>query len=279
MPRVTVLLAVKDGADELPAAVDGILGQTFEDFELLVVDDGSSDGSGTVAASTGDPRIVVHRLDENVGLTRALNVGLELARGELVARHDADDRSRPERLERQVAFLDANPDVALCATWVALGQPTRRRAYDVAELRRELERRNVLVHGTIMFRHAAVEAVVGYRDAFRYAQDYDLYLRLLPEHELALLPEELYDFRLGGGLSEAAFERQTLFAEVARTLYRQRLERGDDDLARGVSIDDLLQLARPSLGDPALLRQRARFALARGERLQAFRLFARSLRR
>jgi glycosyltransferase involved in cell wall biosynthesis len=99
-----VLLAVCNGEPWLGDAIRSVLGQTFRDFELLVVDDASSDGSPATLAACGDPRLRVVRNEENLGLTRSLNRGLSLIESEYVARLDADDLSFPDRLERQVAF-------------------------------------------------------------------------------------------------------------------------------------------------------------------------------
>jgi glycosyltransferase involved in cell wall biosynthesis len=110
-PQVTVLLCVWNGEPHLKAAVDSILAQTFHDFEFLIIDDASTDGTPKFLASLTDPRVRVVRNETNLGLTRSLNRGLKLARGELIARQDADDWSTPDRLELQLPFLRANPPV------------------------------------------------------------------------------------------------------------------------------------------------------------------------
>ena len=111
-------MGVYDGLPYVRDAVRSVLGQTYKDFELLVIDDCSTDGTAAELerVADGDDRLRIVRNDENVGLTRSLNRGLDEARGEYVARHDADDRSAPERLARQVAYLNANPDVAVVGT-------------------------------------------------------------------------------------------------------------------------------------------------------------------
>ena len=116
-PTVSVIMAVYNGQPLLKEAVRSILGQTFEDFEFLVVDDGSTDGSGELLQSFEDPRIRVITNAGNRGLTASLNRAIEQARGDYVARQDADDFSHPTRLARQVGYLDAHPDTALLGTW------------------------------------------------------------------------------------------------------------------------------------------------------------------
>src|SRR5437867_9556704 len=109
VPRVSVLMPVRDGERFVREAVESILGQTFQNFELLIVDDGSTDATPSILLEFTDPRLVRLRQDR-AGLIAALNRGLDLARGEYIARMDADDIALPRRLERQVKFLDGNPE-------------------------------------------------------------------------------------------------------------------------------------------------------------------------
>jgi len=202
-PRVTVLMTVFNGERHLREAIDSVLGQSFGDFELVVVDDGSTDGTTAVLGAITDARVRVTRNATNIGLTRSLNSGLALARGMLIARHDADDVSEPDRLARQVAFLDANADVALvgaCYTKIddrgaSLGLRTLPTDYD--RIRWALHFYCPFVHSAAVFRAAAVRAMGGYDDAFIYAQDYDLWSRLAASHRMANLPEALVRYRIG----------------------------------------------------------------------------------
>jgi glycosyltransferase involved in cell wall biosynthesis len=199
-PRVTVLMAVHNGARHLREAVDSILAQTFRDFEFLIVDDGSTDQSLAILASYSDPRIVIIRNATNVGLTKSLNIGLAAARGELVARQDADDRSYPERLASQVAFLDAHPEIA------AVGAQARiidgdghqlpadeRKPLDAESIRFALLFSNPIVHTAATFRRKLVD---GYDERFVTSQDVELWSRLAENHPLANLPERLVDLRV-----------------------------------------------------------------------------------
>src|SRR4051794_29608800 len=117
MPKVTVLLAVYNGERYLREAIDSILGQTFQDFEFLIINDGSTDSTREIILSYHDPRIRLVDNEDNIGQTRSLNRGLALAAGQFVARQDADDISEPERLASQVAFLEIHPEVVLLGTW------------------------------------------------------------------------------------------------------------------------------------------------------------------
>ena len=117
-PIVTVLLPVYNGERYLREAVESILTQTLESFELLIVDDGSTDGTAAICRSFTDARVRVHRYEENAGVIFALNAGIDLITTKYVARMDADDISLPDRLARQVAFLEARPGIAACGCWL-----------------------------------------------------------------------------------------------------------------------------------------------------------------
>jgi glycosyltransferase involved in cell wall biosynthesis len=226
VPRVTVLMPVHDAAGFIGQALDSVRAQSLGDFECLVVDDGSTDGSAAVASGTGDPRVAVIR-QAHLGMTRALNAGLARARGEYVARLDADDWSAPERLARQTAFLDAQAEVTLVSTGIVLvdeaGRRLRNYLYPTSHdaLARELRQGiNPLPHSSIMFRREIVMKAGSYNEVFRISQDYDLYLRLLDrdEHRLASIPEPLTYLRwTPNSLSYRGLEqrKEHLLARVA----------------------------------------------------------------
>ena len=207
-PCVSVVMSVYNDAQFLPAALDSILAQQGVDFELIVINDGSSDSSGTILAdyASRDDRLRV--LDQaNSGLTTALIRGCQQARGEFIARHDSDDMSVPDRLCRQVAFLRANPGVALvsCATryigpngeFLSVSRGADSVQAATAQLRAADSRQaRGPVHGSVMFRREAYERAGGYRPAFRFAQDYDLWMRLTDAAAIGFLPETLYQFRV-----------------------------------------------------------------------------------
>lgn len=236
-PRVSVLLPVRNGLPFLPDAMASILSQTCRDFELLVVNDGSSDGSDEAVRATGDPRVRLLAAPGR-GLARALNIGLAEARGQYVARHDADDLSHPERLERQLAFLDAHGDVDVLASRVAFidadGAPVRSawteavqdqwdRALTPDAIARLMPRTCCVVHGSVMARRDALGAVGGYSEQLGVAQDYDLWLRMLPRHRFARLPEPLYTFRIHSdqvSTQAAAEQRRQSIAAKLRYLRR-----------------------------------------------------------
>ena len=195
-PRVTVLLATYNGGAYLREAVDSVLAQTFADFELLIVDDASTDGS--IEALPADARIRVVRNDPNVGQIPSLNRGLREARGEYVARLDHDDVCLPRRLEAQVDLLGRLPDVALVATWAdivdvegRLWTPVRPRVGSFAEFAAAVVPGQIFfVHPTLMFRRQAVLDLGGFDETLNAAEDHDLYRKLVLAREDARVVEE-----------------------------------------------------------------------------------------
>lgn len=219
VPRVSVVMAVHDGARWLREAVDSALGQTLGDLELIAVDDGSTDATADILAGYRDARLTVVR-QARAGLTRSLNRGLRLAAAPLVARLDADDVALPERLARQVAFLDAHPEIGVLgsgcreigASGEALGVYTP--PADDAGIRRALIRRNPFVHSSVVLRRKALEHVGGYDETVQVAQDYDLWLRLSRITRLANLPEPLVLRRLAPGRVSVARDTARLRTEL-----------------------------------------------------------------
>ena len=227
-PAVSVLMGVWNGAPHVREAIVSVLSQTTADLELIVVDDDSTDATPGILASFRDPRLqVVWRA--RGGLTSALTAALRLSRAPLVARLDADDVALPERLERQLAFLSAHPEVGLVGTAArevdASGREVTivRPPADDAGIRRALIRRNPFVHSSVVMRRAAVEQAGGYDEAFPVAQDYDLWMRMSRVTRMANLPELLVVRRLRpGGVSETR-DTERLRAE---TYVRWRAVRG-----------------------------------------------------
>lgn len=265
-PRVTVLMPVYNGEAHLREAVGSILAQTFTDFELLAIDDCSTDGSAELLASYGDERVRLIRNEHNLGQVATLNRGLREALGELVARLDQDDIMLPARLERQVAFLDANPRVALVATWMDFVDPSGRVIWELRDRLDDFPELIYLIltdelplpHPTVMFRREPVLALGGYDEAVRYAEDRDLWRRLaLERHEARMLPELLVRYRVHEGQqsrtsadaqrqnNEQALERfiATLEGRVSPPAVR-RLLGGDGEIWRELSHTGARDLAR-----------------------------------
>jgi len=213
MAKVSVVMSVYNGERFLRQAVDSVLNQTLPDFEFIVVDDGSTNGTAEILSgyAEADPRLCVVT-QENQGLIKSLNRAVGMARGEYIARMDADDISLPERLAIQVCRLDAHPQIAVLGTRYdeidESGQVIRRgnRYVGSTLVERALLQGNssVFCHGSVMFRRACFEHVEGYREQFRHAEDYDLWLRMAEHYELDNVAETLYQHRLR--LDSVSFE-------------------------------------------------------------------------
>lgn len=227
-PRVSVLMSVYNGARYLREAVDSILDQSFGDFEFIIVDDGSSDGTPAILDSYADPRIVRLHNETNIGLTRSLNKGLAAARGEYVARQDADDISLPERLAKQVAYLDIERKITLVGTAHieidAEGKTLRTMVplLKPAEIKDHLLYQSCFCHGSVMMRLMAATSVGGYRESLSVTQDRDLWIRLADIYELANLPEPLYLLRITR--SSISSRRRRLQREIGAQLTQMTLQ-------------------------------------------------------
>ena len=220
-PAVTVIMTVLNGERTIRESVTSVLSQTLREFELVVVDDGSTDGTaGILAELAADPRVKLLQRG-HLGRQPALNVAWREGAGEFVANLDADDRSAPERLERQVSFLREHPEVGVVGTRCTMLDEGSSETSDPA-LRaqvvvepRELVCSNPIVHSSVMMRRSVLEEVGGYDERFRMCEDYDLWVRIAARHALAVLPERLTLKRV----SESAF-------------FRNRISRGEMRYAR-----------------------------------------------
>jgi glycosyltransferase involved in cell wall biosynthesis len=252
-PRVSVLMPVRNGLPWLREALESLASQTLTDFELVVLEDGSTDGTADFLASWRDDRMRVIPTG-GVGIAVALNIGLGAASAPLVARHDADDVSVPERLAVQTEYLTQHPDVAVLATVADYidddGRPvdnewvqTIRRQQDVAvtpeQIRELMPLTCCMTHGSILARTACLRAAGGYRPSMAPAEDYDLWLRLLPAVQLAKLPERLYRYRVHAAqVSARAREAQLLKTLTAKYQYVRRVCPGLPARARLVIVGE-----------------------------------------
>ena len=204
-PFFTVLLPAYNARAHVGSAIRDLLAQTFGDFEVLVVDDGSSDGTGGVVKSFSDPRIRLLSLPENLGLVGALNVGLSEARGLWIARQDADDRCRRNRLARQHAAILNTPDVGLFYSQATLIDARglwrgRLRPPTTADaLRWDLCFRNSVPHTSAVFNRSTVLEELGGYAGDNVTADYDLWSRLLRKGEALGDPCPLVSYRNHAG--------------------------------------------------------------------------------
>jgi glycosyltransferase involved in cell wall biosynthesis len=221
-PLISVVMSVYNGEKYLREAVDSIINQTFTDFEFIIINDGSTDDTRAILESYTDDRIVLLH-QENIGLTKSLNKGLVLAKGKYFARQDADDISHPARFEKQVAYLEENPDCLVLGTWMdvidekGLKYNVFKYPVDFQEILEAMKTYDPIGHGTIMARTNILLENNGYNEKFYYAQDYDFWMRLSEVGELRNLPDELYSLRFWpGSISVSKGYVQEAFVNVAR---------------------------------------------------------------
>jgi len=216
--KVTVLLAVHNGEPYVREAVESVLGQTFTNFEFVIVDDASTDGTAGIVGSFDDDRIRLLRNERKLGQVPSLNRGLAEARGEYVARIDHDDRCRAERLAEQVAVLDSQPEVGLVGTWLDLvderGRKVGRLRSTIADFPEfvfhTLIMRVYISHPAAMYRREPVLALGGYDESAGPAEDKDLWRRLMLDRwDARIVPKPLVVYRLHAAqLSQTRAEYQ-----------------------------------------------------------------------
>ena len=235
-PYLSAIVTVFNGERFLREALQSLLSQTFTDFELIVVNDGSTDGTAAIIGEYdgADPRIRPVKLP-HVGRAEALNTACKLARGTFIAILDADDVALPMRFERQTGFLREHKGVALLGSAVEKVNDNGRSCGIVTfptqseEIKARLPQEGSFAHSTVVMETDAVHRVGGYRKAFPPAEDYDLWLRLAERREIANLPDVLVRYRVHQHqVSTDQVERHTLSVLGARVAARSRRETGID---------------------------------------------------
>lgn len=234
-PLVSVIMAAYNAEKHISASIESLINQTYTNFELLVINDGSSDKTQSIVEEfcIRDSRIILINNDKNLFVIKSRNIGIENAKGKYLAILDADDLALPNRLEKQVEFLENNPDVFLigssahiidenntiCNDFIALT--------DYHELKRNILKNNLFYHSSIMFRNEKVF----YREKMIYTEDYDLILRLFSEgKKIVNIPDTLISYRQTNHSLSKTKNRlvQWLFIYKAREFYRENLDNGKD---------------------------------------------------
>lgn len=202
--KVSVVMSVYNGDRYLRESIESILNQTFTEFEFIIIDDASKDSSWNILTEYAhqDQRVRLFKNDQNIGLTKSLNKGLKLARGEYIARQDADDVSLPQRLQKQVELLSKSPEVVLVSCNIDLIDAqggyidTQQRSGDRDLIPWYLLFYNHLAgHSQVIFRQKPVEKLGYYAQHYRYAQDYELWSRLINVGDIVILPDVLLQQR------------------------------------------------------------------------------------
>lgn len=275
IPKVTVLLPVYNAAQFLRQAIDSILSQSCTDFELLIVNDGSTDSSVEIIASYTDSRIRVLNNEKNVGLIASLNRGISEAKGKYIARMDADDVSLPGRLQHQVTMMENDGGISVLGSFVDFmnvdgevtgNWSTDREATSEREIRKLMMRTNCIAHPTVMMRTDVVRKYL-YNPKRKGAEDWDLWMRMLADgFRIAKLPEVLLNYRIhpgsvtAGDKAEEVLEGR-LMRFKRRWLWSQFEKFKLNGFFFGVKISLLKNIARHIVSNkiPAWLRDVKRF--------------------
>ncbi len=247
-PAISVLMSVYNGAAHLYPAVRSILDQDFADFEFVIVNDGSTDGSGVVlkrlAASDSRIRLIDR---ENRGLVASLNEMLFAAKAPLLARMDCDDIAMPERFSKQVEYLTAHPDIGILGSNThdldengRIISATDSYPLTPAEAMAQLKDSPPLCHPSVMMRTDLIRKLGGYREAFRHAEDYDLWLRASRVTDIANLPDRLLLYRRSASQISCKYPAEQALAAIVAWFDHERCLSGKASLFD--STDELPEL-------------------------------------
>lgn len=276
-PKISVLMSVYNGGVFLPKSIESVLDQSFANFEFIIINDCSTDNSLEIIKNyqRKDKRIKIISNKKNLGLTRSLNKGLKIATGKYIARIDADDYCRQDRLQKQAIFLEKNKDIFLVASWVSIvGEDgshigVKKMPTNSLAITKRLEKGNCLFHSSIMFR---AYPFAKYRNKFIYAQDYDFYLRLLSKNKkIAVISEPLISHRISGEtISIQKKAQQDSFAQKAKEFYKQRKKNGKDKYSE-FKIKKILKIKN---NQPLLLKSKIIFMLQLGRFDEAKKIYS-----
>jgi len=249
-PLVSIILPVFNGEKYIKQSINSILAQTYHNFELIIINDGSTDSSQEIINSFNDNRIIsIQQVNE--GVAAACQKGLFIAKGKYIMRHDADDICLPEKLERQVKFLEAHNDIALVGTQVAFMTHRGKIAHDCRQPKNEyfegkpyrlasiddFNPYSPITHATILARTEVLRKLGGYRKEFLTSEDTDLWLRLLDYHKAAVLNKCDYFVRLNPASATRRYKKTiNFYRNLAIQFAYERRNKGTDPLMRNESM-------------------------------------------
>ncbi|OMF66944.1 MULTISPECIES: glycosyltransferase family 2 protein [Paenibacillus] len=223
MPKISVLMPVYNGAAYLEEAIQSILNQTYDDFEFIIINDGSTDRSGEILNTYVDPRIVRIENKINVGIVESLNEGIRAAGGEFIVRMDADDFSLPNRLGIQSAFMDSHPEIGVCGSYVQVmnREEIWYQPVHPEEVKCRLLFHCCLAHPSVMLRRAVLDHYsLRYDSSYAHAEDYQLWTWLSRVTKLTNVPEVLLHYRKHEG--QVSIRRQSeQLGQADRIRYEQ----------------------------------------------------------
>ncbi|QJD97556.1 glycosyltransferase [Mucilaginibacter robiniae] len=230
MPKLSVILPVYNTEKYIKEAVDSILNQTYKDFELIVLNDASTDGTLGILQQYQDTRLKVITNEQNLKVVKTLNKGLDLAQGEYIARMDADDISHPQRFEKQIQFLEQHPDVDFVGSWVqTFGSESNimRAATEHEHIKVRLFFLNPIFHPVVMFRRESFEKHgLRYDEHFTNAEDYGMWVKAIDHIKFANVPEILLKYRVHSfNVSVIKASNRAVLDEIHYNMYQYFLKK------------------------------------------------------
>jgi|APSaa5957512622_1039677.scaffolds.fasta_scaffold13584_3 glycosyltransferase involved in cell wall biosynthesis len=234
-PKISVVFPVFNAEAYLEESITSILDQSFKDFELILIEDGSKDGSKKILKEfkKRDKRVILLENSSNLGLQVSLNKGLDVAKGKYIARMDADDLSLEKRFEKQFNYLEKHKDIFLVGTSAEiidnLGNKlgVLNKFDNSRKVKRKLLVSNTMIHPSIMFRNTRD---LKYREKFKCSEDYDFYLRIISSgRKITNLPDILLKYRLSNGSFVSTMPNQEFYFKKAKEFYLQRRDGGEDN--------------------------------------------------
>ena len=245
---VSIIMPLYNCEKHIDSAIRSILKQTHQNFELIIIDDGSTDNSFNIIKSIKDERII-YKKKNHTGISESLNLGIELSKSNLIFRMDADDYSEKNRLEKQINFMNQNPQVSLSGTFLKIFDDNNKfLSFKKLPLSNKFIKETIIynsniMHPTFCFRKKDIVKVGCYRKEFVYAQDYDLLLRLITQNcILANIPEYLVSYRINKANNLNKIYNQMRYTRLAKKLYFERLNKKNESSKSKESIKQFKQL-------------------------------------
>ncbi len=216
---ISVIMSVYNDSNNLESSISSILNQDFQDFEFLIMNDGSTDNTENILNKfSKDKRIKIFKNKKNLGLTKSLNLLLTESKGPYIARQDSDDLSVSERFAKQLNFIESN-NLDLCGSRAIIKGTTKvtpNRSYYLP-LNISLKIKNPFIHGSLIFKKSVVEKINNYDERFKYSQDYKLIKdAFLEGFSLGIIKEPLYVLNLENNISTNFKEKQKYYANCVK---------------------------------------------------------------
>lgn len=227
--KISVLMPIYNAEKYLHESIDSILNQTYQNFEFIIINDGSTDGSADIVRSYKDPRIIFVDNPKNSGLVAVLNQGLDMAQGEFIARMDADDISLQSRLEKQIKFMKKHKDVGICGTFFHIfgNQINRIEKKKLLPSLKDMLKTSPVGHPTVMMRKSVLNKYhLRYDPRYKYAEDYELWTRAIKYTKIANLKDVLLNYRWSGdNVSITHNSEQLQTSEIIKQKIRRKIGR------------------------------------------------------